>query len=1139
MSQKSEQNDMNRLKKQNIHETLNLVTNLSTSGYYNSKENKNLIKLKKPLSTGNFGSENSFSNNKVENNFAEIMQITLNTESPVTRKIKVKGNKNKNIKNHSSIQEEKAEFTLRPNFSLAGCQDLAFMKSDSYKLTDNTIEREKLESFNYNSQDIPFKKNLLILNSTELEDKYIQNTDEFRVNTEGNTGNMANLSKSKNDSSNLFTEVTIPIQKSETYKKLENSKKDNSGGILPIITEVLRSESPNLVRNSPIQDRDIVVTEIDEEEGHRILERLQKGMFEEDGNFIIDSAKLRGQNNTDGCKFTGYSKSNSNKIESEYISSVKEDKELNNISISVIGNMNFKTGKFSKYKNLYQKNDAKQRLDLMIASRLKNGQKKTSLSDYSKERIKSSSNSKEKILNKYKNITHIGQGKSNSGMSPSQTSLKKTGISQSSPTVSHASKMTSPKNERSVNLNEKFFNSGNTSKFTVDNKDQNINKNLMRSKSNKIQKFKNSKILGPPSIENNSDKISRGSKSSTSKFSNGINKSKDLLTRDFSKYDVQKLSYEISKEYSMIKIPKEKKFQERMEFYTLKKQIKDKKLEELVNQHKVKIPEDEKQNVFNKLIDDCNRRNEVKKRIELYSEDDQIINTISQNITELDNIRGVSCESNNITSSFRTFSNSINRKVSSREWDEIYRERFEKKEKEKNEKLNLIRINKERIKLQQEEMLVNSIKQTTKKAPREVICNSVNRLYQDGRQNKSKYEEFNFTQTIRKNLEKSIENNFSPIKREEEDSNAFSISLNQQEQPETESIKNYKSPIGLTNFERKSSKQIKTYGITYLTDNSKSKVVENPKYKNRLSNIDRKAKQSSAELKKQINEKKKEIKEFEKLREIEMYKSTKIRDEYMGKIKNDLNSNYKPKQINKNESSKNISSSISKSLKEKSNSSKILMKSKIAKVQNFMKIVNDSNFQIQSNEKDNIDSSQQNLDMNSIQLSKVPIPQHPQHQQVKKNTKKNKFIYKEPSYMKILYGGIEDLTSSRKVKDKFYSNNNNFDKQISPFNNLSSDQRQTCFNYTNEQSGALTRTIQSAEHLISTMNTGNILSSPSSSGGNNINININAPINITSSSGSLNHQNLEHQADALSSSRYVPEYLRKKLVNSIIGGFSK
>ena len=67
---------------------------------------------------------------------------------------------------------------------------------------------------------------------------------------------------------------------------MENSKKDNSGGILPIITEVLRSESPNLVRNSPIQNRDIVVTEIDEEEGHRILERLQKGMFEEDGNFI-------------------------------------------------------------------------------------------------------------------------------------------------------------------------------------------------------------------------------------------------------------------------------------------------------------------------------------------------------------------------------------------------------------------------------------------------------------------------------------------------------------------------------------------------------------------------------------------------------------------------------------------------------------------------------------------------------------------------------------------------------------------------------------------------------------------------------------------------------------------------------------
>jgi hypothetical protein len=1125
MTHKNEQIDINKLKKQNVSETLNFVTNLGISGNYNTKEKKNIIKLKKPLVSENYENKNSFSY-KSPNTYPEIMQITLNSESPVTRKLKVKGNKT----NQSNSQEEKVEFTLRPNFSLAGCQDLPMMKSDSYQLTTNPMER--VDSFN--AEKLCVKKNFLIVNNSELEDKYIQNTDEFRVNTEGQTGNMANLSKSGNDTSNLFVEENF--QKPENFEKMKNAENDES--MTPILTEVLSGETPNLVQN--IEDRDLVITEVDEEEGQRILERLQEGMFEEDGNFIIDSAKLRRQNNTYQCKSIGQTVNNNKKIECDYISSVKEDNELNNISISVAGNMNVKTGKFSKYKNLYQKNDPKVQLDSMIANRLNHRQRKTSLSYYSKEKIKSSSNSKEKILNKYKKISHIGLTKSKTGTSHSQASLKQTGMTQTSPAVSHSSKMTSPKNER-VNLNEKFLNSGNISKFNEEKNDRNKNQVLIRSKSNKIQNFKNTQTLGAPSVENISDKISRGSKSSTSKFSNGINKSKDLSAKDYSKYDVQKLSYEISKEFSMIKIPKEKKFQERMEFYTLKKQIKDKKLTELINHHKVKLPENEKQNVFNNLIDDCNRRHEAKKRIELFSQDEEIINTLTPNMTDLDNnLRGVSSESNHMTHSFKTFNNSFNRKVSPREWDSIYRERFEKKEKEKNDKLNLIRINNERLKLQQEEMLVKKIDQTVKRVPQEVIHDTVNRLYKDGRKNKSKYEEFNFTQTVRKNLEKSLENNFSPIKNEEESSNTNSLSLFP---PERESITNLKDTKGLKKLDKNSSNKSKNnIGVKYLFDSSKSNVVENSKYQSSKSH--KNIKQCSADIEKQVSEKEKEIKEFEKLREIEMFNSSKIREEYMSKIKSDLNYNYKPKQVDKNSNciSKKISfsNSNSKSLKEKSNSSKSLMKNKVKEAQNLMKIINNSESHIQNNEKDVSNCSQQILDENRIHQPTISIPKPQQKVMNTKNTKKNKFIYKEPAYMKILYGGIEDLASPRKVKEFYTSSNHlDLDQQNNLYNNFSSDQSQTCYNYNSQQSGAFTTTIQSAGHLLSTMNTGNLLSSPSSSGGNNINININAPINITSSAGSLNHQNLEHQTDPLSSNRYVPEYLRKKLVNSIIGGFSK
>ena len=77
----------------------------------------------------------------------------------------------------------------------------------------------------------------------------------------------------------------------------------------------------------------------------------------------------------------------------------------------------------------------------------------------------------------------------------------------------------------------------------------------------------------------------------------------------FEKYDKEKISYEIYHQYqklnfNFLSIP----FIQRMELYSLKKCLKDYKVEELTNLKSPKISEKEIVQTFNRLIEDSNRR---------------------------------------------------------------------------------------------------------------------------------------------------------------------------------------------------------------------------------------------------------------------------------------------------------------------------------------------------------------------------------------------------------------------------------------------------------------------------------------------------------------------------------------------------
>ena len=93
----------------------------------------------------------------------------------------------------------------------------------------------------------------------------------------------------------------------------------------------------------------------------------------------------------------------------------------------------------------------------------------------------------------------------------------------------------------------------------------------------------------------------------------------------FEQYNKEAIAYESIKNFSHCKT-NEKDFLKRMEFYSVKKQTKGKIINIIVNKAIRKIPEREKIIIFNRLIEDSNRRIEAKNRIQIVNQNNKIAN---------------------------------------------------------------------------------------------------------------------------------------------------------------------------------------------------------------------------------------------------------------------------------------------------------------------------------------------------------------------------------------------------------------------------------------------------------------------------------------------------------------------------------
>ena len=201
----------------------------------------------------------------------------------------------------------------------------------------------------------------------------------------------------------------------------------------------------------------------------------------------------------------------------------------------------------------------------------------------------------------------------------------------------------------------------------------------------------------------------KGFKKNLSKLKDEIEVKKNISNKlnKYEQYNTETLAYEALKNYSHCK-PKEKQFLKRMEFYSVKKQTEEKIIDLMVNKAKRKIPENEKIIIFNRLIEDSNRRAEAKNRIELVNHNNQLANKIYNNdsIPERKKI-----------------------KFDQRKFEDNYKEKIVTKLKEKEKKLELLRSQKKKEQKDKEDKLVKEMKKRYRKATQNEIDSISKRLY--------------------------------------------------------------------------------------------------------------------------------------------------------------------------------------------------------------------------------------------------------------------------------------------------------------------------------------------------------------------------------------------------------------------------
>ena len=254
-----------------------------------------------------------------------------------------------------------------------------------------------------------------------------------------------------------------------------------------------------------------------------------------------------------------------------------------------------------------------------------------------------------------------------------------------------------------------------------------INSNALKQDNNKILSGANKVFTSKPNINNinNINNISTNKKlhaeNNQNKNNNITNNNSITLSRvskaktslsnfDNSKYEnynLEQMRYNFLKEYSNIHLDKSENFLKRMKFDICKRQMKEYKINELIEQNKAKMDEEGRIEAFNRLISDANRRLEAQENLE------NMKNKLSEDLI-----------------------NNEKKKYNDEIWNEIYKKRFKTYEENVNKKKEDLIKKKQNKKLKEEIDTINLCK--SKKKPQKLIDEASKRMYDEAIRRKIK-----------------------------------------------------------------------------------------------------------------------------------------------------------------------------------------------------------------------------------------------------------------------------------------------------------------------------------------------------------------------------------------------------------------
>ena len=254
-----------------------------------------------------------------------------------------------------------------------------------------------------------------------------------------------------------------------------------------------------------------------------------------------------------------------------------------------------------------------------------------------------------------------------------------------------------------------------------------INSNALKQDNNKILSGANKVFTSKPNINNinNINSISTNKKLHTENNQNKnnnitnnnsitlsrVSKAKTSLSNfDNSKYEnynLEQMRYNFLKEYSNIHLDKSENFLKRMKFDICKRQMKEYKINELIEQNKLRMDEEGRIEAFNRLISDANRRLEAQENLE------NMKNKLSEDLI-----------------------NNEKKKYNDEIWNEIYKKRFKTYEENVNKKKEDLIKKKQNKKLKEEIDTINLCK--SKKKPQKLIDEASKRMYDEAIRRKIK-----------------------------------------------------------------------------------------------------------------------------------------------------------------------------------------------------------------------------------------------------------------------------------------------------------------------------------------------------------------------------------------------------------------